>query len=328
MADSFDALRQPIVPIDPRPEFAADLRRRLLGELGIVTPTGGTMTSTTPASTVVHASGLVPYICVSPAADALAFYADVFGGVETLRVAAPDGRIGHAEMRIGAVRLMLSDEYAEIGVLSPKTLGGSGFSLYLEVDDCDAVYARAVAAGATGQREPADQDHGNRTATLLDPFGHRWMLSTHIEDLSLSEYQRRSAAEGWSTTGAPDALAVPAAVVEVGYYTSAVPDVARGVAFYGALFGWQFDPAVPASDGVHTYAHVGNTRLPTGLTDDTGAASPHLYFRVDDLDAMLERVRALGGEVLEVSQYASGGNARCRDDQGVEFDLWQPAPGY
>src|SRR4051794_39400205 len=131
MADPLDALRQPIVPVEPRPEFVADLRRRLLAELGITT--GGTMSNTMTASRVI------PYICVSPASDALSFYANAFGAVETLRVAAPDGRIGHAEISIGDARIMLSDEYAEIGVLSPTTLGGSGFALYLEVGDCDAV---------------------------------------------------------------------------------------------------------------------------------------------------------------------------------------------
>jgi PhnB protein len=180
----------------PRPEFAADLRRQLLDALGI---TGGTMTTTTS----VNATGLIPYICVSPAADAIAFYRDAFGATETLRVSAPDGRIGHAEITIGSVRIMLSDEYAEIGVLSPKTLGGSGFALYLEVDDCDAVYGRAIDAGATSEREPADQTHGNRTATLRDPFGHRWMISQSVEDLTLDEYRERE--EGWDVTGTPDA---------------------------------------------------------------------------------------------------------------------------
>jgi uncharacterized glyoxalase superfamily protein PhnB len=331
MADPFDALRQPVVPIDPRPEFTADLRRRLLGELGIVPTTGGPMATTNIDATAreVRAHALIPYICVSPAVDALAFYAEAFGAQETLRVVAPDGRIGHAEIKIGDVRMMLSDEYADIGVLGPRTLGGSGFALYLEVEDCDAVFARAVGAGATSLRDPADQDHGNRTATILDPFGHRWMLSAPVETVSLAEYQRRSAAVGWTATGTLDEVSGSTdAVIEVGYYTFSVPDVARGVAFYGGLFGWAFEPTRDASDGAHLYAHAGNTRLPAGITDDTSVEGPTLYYRVDDLDAMLERVVALGGEVLERTDYASGGNAVCQDDQGVVFQLWQAAPGY
>jgi uncharacterized glyoxalase superfamily protein PhnB len=324
MADPFDVLRQPVVPVDPRPEFVADLRGRLLRELGVTTTPGGTMTTTT----AVRAQSLIPYICVSPADEALAFYAEAFGATETLRVVGPDNRIGHAEITIGDVHIMLSDEYPDIGVLSPTSLGGSGFSLYLEVDDCDAVFERAVAAGATAQREPADQDHGNRTATISDPFGHRWMISAHIEDITLEEYQRRSATGGWETTGAREAFAPRPPSGQLGYYTFAVPDVDRGAAFYGPLFGWSFNPTVVGSDGVHHYGHVNNTTVPMGITDNTEGPTPHLFYRVDDLDAMTARVRELGGEVLEVQEYASGGNAHCRDDQGVDFYLWKPAPEY
>ena len=114
---------------------------------------------------------------------------------------------------------------------------------------------------------------------------------------------------------------------ELGYFTLVAADVERAAAFYGALFGWRFDPPGPG-DGGHTYSHVGNTSLPFGFHSDLGDHSPHHYYRVEDLATMVARVRELGGEVLDVTDYASGGNARCRDDQGIEFDLWQPAPGY
>jgi predicted enzyme related to lactoylglutathione lyase len=105
--------------------------------------------------------------------------------------------------------------------------------------------------------------------------------------------------------------------------------VDRSAAFYGALFNWRSAEARPSSHGGgHLYRHVENTSVPFGFHDEMSDASPHLYFRVADLQAAVDRVRELGGEVLEVEQHESGGTARCRDDQGVAFELWQAAPGY
>jgi predicted enzyme related to lactoylglutathione lyase len=116
---------------------------------------------------------------------------------------------------------------------------------------------------------------------------------------------------------------------ELGYYTFAAPDVDRAAAFYGALFGWDFQPAEPMSTMPdRRYRHIANTTVAMGIHEDTSQVGSQLYYRVDDLDAMVAKVRELGGEVLEVADYESGGNARCRDDQGVEFELWKPAPGY
>jgi PhnB protein len=132
-----------------------------------------------------------PYLCVKHAADAIAFYAKAFGAVETMRLAEPSGRIGHAEVRIGAAPIMLSDEYPEEGVRSPASLGGSAVAIHLYVDDVDALAERAVAAGATLLRPVADQFYGDRSAVLRDPFGHRWFFATHKEDVSAEEMQRR-----------------------------------------------------------------------------------------------------------------------------------------
>jgi PhnB protein len=132
-----------------------------------------------------------PYLCVRGAADAIAFYVEAFGAVETMRLAEPDGRIGHAQIKIGEAPVMLSDEYPQEGVRSPATLGGTPVAIHLYVADVDALAARAVAAGATLLRPVADQFYGDRSATLLDPFGHRWLLATHREDVSDEEMQRR-----------------------------------------------------------------------------------------------------------------------------------------
>ncbi len=135
---------------------------------------------------------LTPYIVTKNAEAALRFYTEVFGAREAFRMTDPgDGRIGHAEMDIGASRLMLADEYPDFGALAPDTVGGTPVTLHLALDDVDATVARAEARGALVLRAPADQSFGERTATLLDPFGHRWMLAQTIEAVSPEEMQRR-----------------------------------------------------------------------------------------------------------------------------------------
>lgn len=321
-SDPFEALRQPAVPVAPAASFARELRTRIEEELGMstITPTTSTATATTP---VAGQPSVSVYLCASDAAAAIEFYREAFGAVEVLRMTADDGRVGHAELAIEGTTIMLADEYPELGVFSPQTLGGSPVTLHLHVADVDAVYARAVAAGASSERPPADQFHGHRNATVRDPAGHRWTLSQPIEEVSAEELADR--APGYTVEATTAAVRRP--VGELGYFTLSSPDVERAVAFYGALFGWSFGPVGPGNAG-QLYSHVDNTKIPFGIHSATTDESPHHYYRVEDLAAMTARVRELGGEVLELSEHASGGNARCVDDQGAEFDLWQPAPGY
>ena len=137
---------------------------------------------------------VTPYLTIDGAADAIRFYEQAFGATEVLRMPMPDGtRLAHAEIRIGDSHVMLSDEWPEMGMLGPKSRGGATSSLMIYTEDVDAAFARALAAGATAEREPADQFWGDRMGTLVDPFGHRWTLSTHIEDVSEDEMQRRMA---------------------------------------------------------------------------------------------------------------------------------------
>ena len=132
-----------------------------------------------------------PYLIVSNGAAALDFYARAFGGKERFRME-KEGRIGHAEVEIGDSCVMLADEHPEIGAQSPERFGGSPVSLVLYVPDCDAVYKQAVSAGAKSEREPADQFYGDRMATVLDPFGYRWHIATHIKDVSPEEMQQHA----------------------------------------------------------------------------------------------------------------------------------------
>jgi PhnB protein len=135
---------------------------------------------------------ITPYITVKSAAKAIDFYKKAFGAVESgARYTEPGGRVGHAEIEIDGARIMLSDEHPEIDVLSPQSLGGTPTTFHLTVADAGATVARAAAAGATVQRAVEEQPYGERSGTIEDPFGHRWMIATHVEDVSKGELQRR-----------------------------------------------------------------------------------------------------------------------------------------
>lgn len=136
----------------------------------------------------------IPYLSCRNAASAIDFYKKAFGATELMRMAQPDGKVGHAEIQIGAARIMLADEFPEIGVQSPQSIGGTPVGIHIYVADVDALTSRASAAGATVQRPVADQFYGDRTVTLQDPFGHRWFFATHKEDLSPEEMKSRSEA--------------------------------------------------------------------------------------------------------------------------------------
>ena len=138
---------------------------------------------------------VTPYLMVRDAARAMAFYHDAFGATEVMRFAGPDGRIAHAEVKIGDSHVMLADELPDQGFVGPQTLGGAGVSLMLYVNDVDATFAKALAAGATVRRPVADQFYGDRMGTLVDPYGHVWSIGTHREDVSVEEMQRRMASQ-------------------------------------------------------------------------------------------------------------------------------------
>jgi PhnB protein len=135
-----------------------------------------------------------PYLIVNGAADAIEFYKRAFGAIELFRMAKPDGKVGHAEIRIGDSVIMLADEHPDLGYRSPSSLGGSPVSIMLYLEDVDGVFARALEAGARAQRGVADQFYGDRNGILEDPFGHVWTIATHVEDVPPDEIERRVAA--------------------------------------------------------------------------------------------------------------------------------------
>ena len=136
---------------------------------------------------------VTPYLILHDATAALEFYKKAFGAVELLRMPAPGGRIGHAEIRIGDSPVMLADENLEINARSARTIGGSPISLMVYVPNVDAVVAQAVAAGGKLVRPVADQFYGDRTGGVDDPFGFHWYIATHVEDVSPDELEKRAA---------------------------------------------------------------------------------------------------------------------------------------
>jgi uncharacterized glyoxalase superfamily protein PhnB len=306
MTDPFDALRDPVVPLAPRSEFARELRRRVVAELG-PEPEDNTMpTLAIREYTPARLHSLTPYLATSDPLRAIEWYSEVFGAVLLGDpIVMPDGRIGHAELRVGDTVFMLAGEYPEEQHLSPETLGGSSVGLMLHVPDADATYARAVERGATALR-PVAVSYGARGGTIRDPFGHRWFVQTAIEpdDLPVEDISGRRFGD-------------------VGYMTLLVADGDRAARFYGNLFDWKLAPGYQPGA-----FHIASITPPAGIDTRPGSPEVHLYFRVDDIESAAARVRELGGEVLSIGGSEAGGNAECVDDQGLRFDLFRPKPGY
>ncbi|MFG2989462.1 VOC family protein [Streptomyces sp. NPDC048257] len=147
---------------------------------------------------------ITPYLCVDGAAAAIDFYVAVFGATERMRMPAPGGKIGHAELEMGNSVIMLADEYPEFGFRSPKAVGGTPVTLHLYVEDVDAVFTAALSLGATELSAVKDEFYGDRTGQLEDPFGHRWNVATHVEDVSPEEMEKRGKEAMQSMDGAPD----------------------------------------------------------------------------------------------------------------------------
>ncbi|MFD8637976.1 VOC family protein [Streptomyces sp. NPDC059533] len=135
---------------------------------------------------------VTPYLCVDGAAAAIDFYVSVLGARERMRMSAPEGRIGHAELELGNSLVMLADEHPEMDFRSPAAVGGTPVTLHVYVEDVDAVFAEALARGATELRPVRDEFYGDRTGQFQDPFGHRWNVASHIEDVQPDEMRKRS----------------------------------------------------------------------------------------------------------------------------------------
>jgi PhnB protein len=136
---------------------------------------------------------VIPYLVVDGASDAIAFYADVLGTKERMRMPGPDGRVGHAELELGDSVIMLADEFPDMGARSPKAIGGTPVTISLYVEDVDDAFGRALKAGAKELRPLENQFYGDRTGQFEDPWGHRWNVGTHVEDVPPDEMAKRAA---------------------------------------------------------------------------------------------------------------------------------------
>lgn len=139
-------------------------------------------------------ANITPYLVIKGAAEAIEFYKEMFGAVETMLIPHVDGRVGHAELRIGDSVLMMADEFPEMEIKGPQSIGGTPVSFLIYVEDVDDVVGRTIKAGATILRPIEDKFYGDRIGSIIDPWGHRWDIATHIEDVSPEELQRRAAA--------------------------------------------------------------------------------------------------------------------------------------
>jgi PhnB protein len=148
---------------------------------------------------------LTPYIVVRGAAKAIEWYEKALGAKKRVVMPAPDGSVMHAELAINGSALMMGDENLQMGAKSPETIGGSASGVHIYVADTDKLFARAVAAGATVEMPPADMFWGDRYCKFVDPFGHKWSIATHIEDVSPKEMGKRAAAEMARMAAAPKA---------------------------------------------------------------------------------------------------------------------------
>jgi uncharacterized glyoxalase superfamily protein PhnB len=305
MTDPFEALREPVTPVDPDPGFAGRLRLRLARAISALP--GGTMSQQTVAVEHEPASPptLTPYIVVSDARRAVDWYVEVLGAQRRgeLFVNA-DGTIGHAEVGIGDAVLMFAEAsglWPDVPVRAPGAPGPPdspatfSHSLRLQVDDVDGTTERARRGGAQVEREPADQPYG-RASVIVDPFGHRWMLLR------------------------PPARATRLRQGDVAHVTMVTPDAHRAKNFYEAVLQVPFPAAHPGT------WRAGQTRPPLGILPSHGAEPGiRVSYRVDDIAAAAERVRAAGGRAGEPVRRPFGLHAECADDQGTTFHLWQPA---
>jgi len=307
MTDPFEALREPVTPVDPDPGFARRLRLRLSREVFAPTartaPTGGTMSQQTVAVGAEREPAwppaLTPYIVVSDARRAMDWYIEVFGAQ---RRGEPyvnaDGTIGHAEVGIGDAVLMFaeqSDLWPDVPVRAPDSPATFSHTLHLQVADVDGTTERARRNGAAVERPPTDQPYG-RGSVIVDPFGHRWMLLR------------------------PPTGATRLRQGDVANAAMMARDADQARRFYEAVLQVPFSSAHPGA------WRTEETRPPLSIfSSEAAAPEVQLSYRVDDIAAALARVRAAGGRADEPERRPLGLLAACTDDQGATFRLWQPA---
>jgi uncharacterized glyoxalase superfamily protein PhnB len=302
--DPLTVLHGDELPVQPDPAFAARLRSRLESALSLPNRTQGVDMSGTDTAiaelterTVAQAPprpAALPYLAVADARAAISWYVDTFDAtVLGEPIVMDDGRIGHAELEIAGGVLYLSDESPALGVKAPAPRATS-VSLVLHVADTDATLGRARERGAEVQREPYE-NYGARNATIIDPFGHRWMLSGPV-------------------TGA----VTPIQHGDVGYVSVWTPDADRAAAFYGHVLGWTHDPKTH---------QVTNTKQHIGIYSASSEPTLFCCYAVADVQGARQAILDGGGQAGEPQEAEFGTVIEATDPQGRQFAVFQPLPG-
>ncbi|MDT5134700.1 MAG: hypothetical protein QOE41_4011 [Mycobacterium sp.] len=289
-------------PVQPDPAFAARLRSRLESALLLPTGTEGVEMSGTFAAIAELTDPAVapapprpaalPYLTVADARSAIAWYTDALGAVLIGEpIVMDDGRVGHAEIAIGPGVLYLADETPELGLKAPGAQAVS-VSLMLQVPDTDAALSNARQRGAAVQRE-IYESYGSRNATIIDPFGHRWMLSGPVQG-SVSRIQPG----------------------DIGYVSIWTPDADRAAAFFGHVLGWTYDPSTH---------QVTNTAQPIGIFAADDHTTLFCCYAVDDVQAARQAILDAGGEPGEAREFDYGSVLDATDTLGTSMSVLRPA---
>jgi predicted enzyme related to lactoylglutathione lyase len=298
--DPLTVLHGDELPVQPDPSFAARLRSRLQSALSLPNRTQGVVMSGTdtaitalnqPAAPTTPTPAALPYLAVADARRAIDWYGGTFDAIVVGEpIVMDDGRIGHAELAIGNGVLYLADEYPELGLKAPQPQAVS-VSLVLQVADTDAALERARDHGAQIQRE-VYENYGSRNATVIDPFGHRWMLSGPV-------------------AGAVETIRHG----DIGYVSLWTADAERAAAFYGHVLGWRYD----------VVSHqVTNTSGRIGIFSVAGPRTLFCCYAVTDLQAARQAILDAGGQVDEVEQFDFGEVLGATDSLGTAFAVYQP----
>lgn len=250
-----------------------------------------------------------PYLSIRNAAAALEFYKKAFGAEEVMRLNQPDGRIGHAEINIAGARIMLADEFPEAGFKSPESLGGSPVNIHLDVQDVDALFERAISAGAAVGRPVADQFYGDRSGQLRDPFGYTWTISTRKETMSAEEMQRRMDAMSHEEmaeyeTGEPQPRV---SYIREGFHSVTpylvVPHAANLIEFMKSALGAEerFRVNRPGSETImHAEVKIGDSMIELADANPQFPPTPStLVVHVDNVDAVFARALNAGATALQ-----------------------------
>lgn len=275
-------------------------------------------------STAERTRATAPYLSVRNAASAIEFYKRAFGATETTRLTEPGGRIGHAEILIGDGPVYLADEYPEYGIVGPQSLGGSGVTMHLYVDNVDEFVRRAVEAGATLQRPVSDEFYGDRSGKLVDPFGHSWMISTRKEDLSAEEMQKRFDDIMAQSSLPEEKVARPVKPIPKGFHTVTpylcVKGAAELVDFVKDVFGaTELLRTIGSAGGMHAEVKIGDSIIMIGgyptMPEENPAA---IYLYVDNVDELYERALNAGATSITPPQDQPYGdrNAGVKDPFG------------